>query len=125
MSRELSAGYSEGKTGEQAMEVTMHEAWAGVDAGKEFHWAHLLWALRAQRAPLPEGPKRRGRHLEAHRRRSLVGRGGPLGHRSAWRWRGALAGPFVGTRSENPLLPRSQRGSCPPDLSRGVQNRCP
>src|SRR5215217_6561560 len=43
MSRELSAGSSEGKTGEQAMEVTMDEAWAGVeDAGKEFHWAHVL-----------------------------------------------------------------------------------
>src|ERR671912_254272 len=24
------------------MEVTMDEAWAGVDAGKEFHWAHVL-----------------------------------------------------------------------------------
>jgi hypothetical protein len=48
MSRELSARYSEGKTGEQAMEVMMDQAWAGVDAGKEFHWAHLLWTLRAQ-----------------------------------------------------------------------------
>src|SRR5829696_9919737 len=113
MSRELSAGYSEGKTGEQAMEVTMDETWAGVDAGKEFHWAHLLWTLRAQRAPLPEGPKRRGRHLETHRRRSLVGRGGPLGSRSAWRWRSALAGAVVGTRSESAFRPRPQRGSRP------------
>jgi hypothetical protein len=24
------------------MEVAMEKAWAGVDAGKEFHWAHLL-----------------------------------------------------------------------------------
>jgi transposase len=24
------------------MEVLMDEAWAGVDAGKEFHWAHVL-----------------------------------------------------------------------------------
>src|SRR5215207_7048877 len=24
------------------MEVTMDEAWAGVDAGREFHWAHVL-----------------------------------------------------------------------------------
>jgi len=24
------------------MEVAMDKAWAGVDAGKEFHWAHVL-----------------------------------------------------------------------------------
>jgi Transposase len=24
------------------MEVAMGKAWAGVDAGKEFHWAHVL-----------------------------------------------------------------------------------
>src|SRR5215207_9882706 len=24
------------------MEVVMDRAWAGIDAGKEFHWAHLL-----------------------------------------------------------------------------------
>ena len=23
----------------------MNEAWAGIDAGKEFHWAHLLWTF--------------------------------------------------------------------------------
>jgi transposase len=40
--RELSAGYSEGKLGRRGTEVTMDEAWAGVDAGKEFHWAYLL-----------------------------------------------------------------------------------
>jgi hypothetical protein len=26
----------------EGREVTMDKAWAGVDAGKEFHWAHLL-----------------------------------------------------------------------------------
>jgi transposase len=43
LSRELSAGFSEGKglkaSGE---EMLMDKAWAGVDAGKEFHWAHVL-----------------------------------------------------------------------------------
>jgi hypothetical protein len=56
---------SRAKTGEQSMEVVMDKAWAGVDAGKKFHWAHLLWTLRAQ-SFLPQGPKRRGGHLEAH-----------------------------------------------------------
>jgi hypothetical protein len=40
--RELSAGYSEGKLGRRGTEVIMDKAWAGVDAGKEFHWAHVL-----------------------------------------------------------------------------------
>jgi hypothetical protein len=30
------------------MEVMMGQAWAGVDAGKEFHWAHLLEAERSR-----------------------------------------------------------------------------
>jgi len=30
----------------------MNKVWAGVDAGKEFHWAHLLWTLRAQSCSL-------------------------------------------------------------------------
>jgi hypothetical protein len=34
----------------------MDQAWAGVDAGKEFHWAHLLWTLRAQSSS-PGGSK--------------------------------------------------------------------
>jgi transposase len=41
--RELSAGYSEGRdcwAGTE--EVAMDKAWAGVDAGKEFHWVHVL-----------------------------------------------------------------------------------
>jgi hypothetical protein len=43
--RELSAGYSlfEGKQLEASSEeVLMDKAWAGIDAGKEFHWAHVL-----------------------------------------------------------------------------------
>jgi transposase len=36
------------KTGQQAMDVVMDKAWAGVDAGKEFHWAHLLDASGRQ-----------------------------------------------------------------------------
>jgi hypothetical protein len=44
MSRELSAGSSdEGKLLErEARRVVMNKAWVGVDAGKEFHWAHVL-----------------------------------------------------------------------------------
>jgi transposase len=41
--REQSAGFSEGtETGGQRTEVTMGKLWAGIDAGKEFHWAHVL-----------------------------------------------------------------------------------
>ncbi len=40
--RELSAGYSEGKLGRRGIEVIMDKAWAGIDAGKDFHWAHVL-----------------------------------------------------------------------------------
>jgi transposase len=44
MSRELSAGYSEGKLPRRATDgvVIMEKAWLGVDAGKESHWAHML-----------------------------------------------------------------------------------
>jgi hypothetical protein len=43
MSRELLAGYSEGKLLKaRSEEVLMDEAWACVDVGKEFHWAHML-----------------------------------------------------------------------------------
>jgi transposase len=43
MSREPSARYSEGRDCWAATEeVAMNKAWAGVDAGKEFHWAHVL-----------------------------------------------------------------------------------
>ena len=47
--REPSAGYSEGKlpTARQT-EVVMDKAWVGVDAGKEFHWAHVLDASGRQ-----------------------------------------------------------------------------
>jgi transposase len=42
--RELSAGFSEGVSwGRRGTEeVAVDKAWAGVDAGKEFHWAHVL-----------------------------------------------------------------------------------
>jgi hypothetical protein len=41
--RELSAGSSEGKLlSTRNGEVLMDKAWVGVDAGKEFHWAHVL-----------------------------------------------------------------------------------
>jgi hypothetical protein len=43
LSRELSAGYSEGKLLKASSEeMLMDKAWAGMDAGKEFHWAHVL-----------------------------------------------------------------------------------
>lgn len=40
--REPSARFSESRSGRRGMEVTVERAWAGVDVGKEFHWAHLL-----------------------------------------------------------------------------------
>jgi hypothetical protein len=45
--RELSAGSSdEGKLLKaRSKEVVMDKAWAGVDVGKEFHWAYVLDAL--------------------------------------------------------------------------------
>jgi hypothetical protein len=30
----------------------MNKAWVGVDVGKEFHWAHLLWMLSEQSCSL-------------------------------------------------------------------------
>jgi transposase len=39
----LSAGYSEGKgLKASSEEMLMDKAWAGMDAGKEFHWACVL-----------------------------------------------------------------------------------
>ena len=67
----------------------MDKAWVGVDAGKEFHWAHVLDAsgeqLLSRRVENDEGDL-----LRAHRRGSLLRRGGRLGSRSARRRRGAL-----------------------------------
>src|SRR5215216_5765006 len=42
--RELSAGSSKGQTAkhEKRGGALMDKAWAGLDAGKEFHWAHVL-----------------------------------------------------------------------------------
>ena len=43
--RELSAGYSdEGKLLKRGARrrANLNKAWVGVDAGKEFHWAHVL-----------------------------------------------------------------------------------
>jgi len=44
LSRELSAGYSEGKLPRERVTgvLIMEKAWLGVDAGKESHWAHML-----------------------------------------------------------------------------------
>ena len=42
MSRELSAGLRGSELGRPPTEVVMDKAWAGVDAGKEFHRAHVL-----------------------------------------------------------------------------------
>src|SRR5919199_6325227 len=44
LGRELSAGFSEeGKLLEEGWGGDeMDKAWAGVDAGKEFHWVHVL-----------------------------------------------------------------------------------
>jgi transposase len=43
LSRELSAGFSEGKgLKASSEEMLMDKAWAGMYAGKEFHWAHVL-----------------------------------------------------------------------------------
>jgi transposase len=42
LSRELSAGFSEGERLKARDGMVMDKVWAGVDAGKEFHWAHVL-----------------------------------------------------------------------------------
>ena len=49
----------------------MDKAWLGVDAGKEFHWAHALDASGDEML-LPKGRKRRGEPLGAHRRGALA-----------------------------------------------------
>src|SRR4051794_28446964 len=40
--REPSAGFSGKQTNNRGTEMAMDVAWMGIDAGKEFHWAHLL-----------------------------------------------------------------------------------
>jgi hypothetical protein len=41
--REPSAGCSKGREiGERGMEVAVDKVWVGIDAGKGFHWAHVL-----------------------------------------------------------------------------------
>ena len=41
--REPSAGCSKGREiGERGMEVAVDKVWVGIDAGKEFHWVHVL-----------------------------------------------------------------------------------
>jgi hypothetical protein len=66
------AGSSEGRDyQERGPEVVKVKAWAGVDAGKEFHWVHVLDAS-GEKAALAEGRKRGGILLGAHRRGSLA-----------------------------------------------------
>jgi hypothetical protein len=52
----------------------MDKAWAGVDAGKEFHWAHLLDASGSSKTLLAQGKwvRPRSRCAEAARRRSAA-----------------------------------------------------
>jgi hypothetical protein len=41
--REPSAGCSKGREiGERGMEVAVGKIWVGIDAGKEFHWVHVV-----------------------------------------------------------------------------------
>jgi Transposase len=86
----------------------MDKAWAGVDVGKGFHWAHVLDVSGRELL------SRRVENDEADILRlideALLHRGGSLGSRSTWRWCGALASAAMGTRSESPLRPWPQRG---------------
>ena len=102
----------------------MDQAWAGVDVGKEFHWAHVLDSSGTELL------SRKVENDEADILR-LIDEALSLAEEVLWAVDqpgglcDTLAGTFVGTPSESPLPPWPQRGSGPPDLPRGVQNRCP
>ena len=103
----------------------MDEAWAGLDAGKEFHWAHVLDASGTELL------SRKVQTDEADTLR-LIDDALSLAEEVLW----AIDQPGGGAALLLALLwerdhkvhvtsPLSQRGSSPPDLPRRVQNRCP
>ena len=102
----------------------MDKAWAGVDAGKEFHWAHVLDA---------SGRELLSRKVENDEADifKLIDEALSLAEEVVWAVdqpggsAALLLALLVGTRSESPLRPRSHRGSSPRRLPRRVQNRCP
>jgi hypothetical protein len=51
----------------------MNKAWASVEAGKEFHWAHVLDASGTESCSLERSKTRQSRNRKAHRRSSLSG----------------------------------------------------
>src|SRR5215212_5981182 len=105
----------------------MDKAWAGLDVGKEFHWAHLLDAsgreLLSRKVENDEADILK--LIDEVLLLSLIGQRDCVGSRPARRWRSALAGTAVGAKPESSLHSRPQRGSSPRHLPRGVQNRCP
>ena len=90
----------------------MEKAWLGVDAGKEFHWAHMLDASGQQLL------SRKVENDEADIS-ALIDEALSFAEEVDWasrparRWSGTLAGAAMGTRSESPLRPWPQRGSGP------------
>ena len=106
----------------------MEKAWAGVDAGKGFHWAHVLDVSGKELL------SRKVENDEADIAR-LIDEALSLAEEIVWAvdqpgGGAALLLALLWERDqkvlyESPLRPRSHRESGPRRLPRRVQNRCP
>ena len=77
----------------------MDKTWVGIDAGKEFHWAHVLDASRTTSFS-PAGSKTMRRDLLRLIEEVLsLAEEVVLGHRPARRRRGAAAGAACGSET--------------------------
>src|SRR5215210_2609669 len=120
--RELPAGYSRGKLVKRDTEVTMGKTmgkvWAGVDAGKEFHWAHLLDASGRELL------SRKVENDEADLSK-LIDEALSLAEEVLWAvdqpggGAALLLALLLGTRSESAFRPRPQRSNRARDTYRG------
>jgi hypothetical protein len=102
----------------------MDKAWAGIDAGKEFHWAHVLDASGTELL------SRKVENDEADIAR-LIDEALSLAEGIVWAVdqpggsAALLLALFCGSEPKSLLRPWPQRGSGPQHLPRGVQDRCP
>src|SRR5215216_4805979 len=98
----------------------MGKVWAGIDAGKEFHWACVLDASGAEMLSC----KVENDEVDLLQ---LIDEVLSMAEDVVWATDqpGGSAALFVGARPESPLHPWLDRGSGPRCLPRGVQDRRP
>src|SRR5215207_2129859 len=103
---------------------TVPAVWIGIDAGKEFHWAHALD---------DSGRKLLSRRVENDEAdlSGLIDEALSLAEEVVWAvdqpggGRGTLARTAVGERPESPLHPGPHCGPLPRHLPWRIQDRCP